>query len=185
MDLDGAQQENLWAAKSMISRSGTMYVNSTVYFPSSNTFLWNTPLILCLLSIDCFYLLRLINYKSRIQSSHVPYHILLAAIGKSLCLPFSLICNGYCISLHMSLHVKKYEDLPLLLLSFANNRTSLSFILLLILYFFWSKILYFSINFMTLLSYTVNNIKKIYKSFYLRKFQQIWIPYIEAKSFNG
>jgi hypothetical protein len=140
MDLDGAQQESWWAAKSTISGSGTVYVNTAIYFPSSNTFLWNTPLILCLLSIDCYYLLRLINHKSRIQSSHVRYHIFLAAIVKSLCPPFSLICNGYCISLHMSLHIKKkYVDLPLLLLSFANNRTSLLFILLPILYFFWSK----------------------------------------------
>jgi hypothetical protein len=64
MDLGGAHQESLRAAKSVISGCGTVYINTVIYFLSSNTFLWNTPQIICILSIDCYYLFRLINHKS-------------------------------------------------------------------------------------------------------------------------
>ncbi len=40
-----------------------------LFSPSSDTFLWNTPKILCLLSFDCYYFFRLINNKNRIRLS--------------------------------------------------------------------------------------------------------------------
>jgi hypothetical protein len=39
-------------------------VNIAIYFPCSISFLWNTTKIFCLLSIDCYYLFRLINHNN-------------------------------------------------------------------------------------------------------------------------
>jgi hypothetical protein len=56
MDWDGTQQEDLCKAKSVISGCLTLGVSIAIYFlPSTDYFLWNTPQISCLLSIDCYY----------------------------------------------------------------------------------------------------------------------------------
>ncbi len=61
MDLDEAHQDALYIAKSVISGCWTMLVSIAIYFRTSLLFLWKTPKISCLLSIDSYYLLRLIN----------------------------------------------------------------------------------------------------------------------------
>jgi hypothetical protein len=69
MDLEGAHQEGLSVAKFVVSGCRTTYVNIAIYFLSSITFWWNTPPVLCLLSIDCYYLFMLINYNNGIKGS--------------------------------------------------------------------------------------------------------------------
>jgi hypothetical protein len=60
-------------------------------FPSSNTFLWNTIKIFCLLSIDCYYLFRLINHNHGIKGSMCVPHIFLAAVTNTYHLPLTPI----------------------------------------------------------------------------------------------
>ncbi len=61
--LDGAHQESLRAAKSVISLCGTMYVNISIYiFSLHNYFLVEHSSNILSANIDCYYLLRLINW---------------------------------------------------------------------------------------------------------------------------
>jgi hypothetical protein len=83
IDLVVAQQEGSPAAKSVISRCGAVNVNTIIYLPSSNSFLWNTPPIFCLPSIDYYYLFRLNNQETRIKTSMCVHHTFLAAVAKS------------------------------------------------------------------------------------------------------
>jgi hypothetical protein len=83
MNLDGAQQKSLRAAKSVISGRGAVYLNTAIHFPSSNTFSWNTPQILWVLSFDCYCLVRLINHKTGIKASMCGHCIFLAAVAYS------------------------------------------------------------------------------------------------------
>ncbi len=46
-----------------------------IYFRDSIIFLWATPQISCLLSIDCYYLCRLINHKSGIKTTACVNHV--------------------------------------------------------------------------------------------------------------
>ncbi len=63
MDLKRAHQEDLRAAKFV------------TYFCTCITFLWNTPQTFCLLSMDCYYLSRLINNNRGIKASACVHHI--------------------------------------------------------------------------------------------------------------
>jgi hypothetical protein len=65
----GTHQEGSRAAKSVISRCQTMSVNIVIYFPSDIIFMWRTPQIFFLLSIDCSYLFRLTNHNDGIKAS--------------------------------------------------------------------------------------------------------------------
>jgi hypothetical protein len=66
----------LRAAKSVIGGCWTMCMRIAIFFPTNNIFLWNTSQISCLLSIDCFNLLRLINHSSGKKSSVCVNHTL-------------------------------------------------------------------------------------------------------------
>ncbi len=52
-------------------------------FSFSHTFLWDTPKILCLLSIGCSYLFRLFNQNRGIKDSTCVHHIFLAAVANT------------------------------------------------------------------------------------------------------
>ncbi len=58
----------------------TMWANIANYFITGVIFLWNTPQISCLFSIDCYHLFRWINHNIRIKASvcvnHVPMAVL-------------------------------------------------------------------------------------------------------------
>ncbi len=72
MDLDGTHQEDARIFKFMIRRMEgcrTMNLSIAIYLLTSIIFLWNTPQISYLLSIDCYNLFRLINHNSRIIAS--------------------------------------------------------------------------------------------------------------------
>ncbi len=79
MDLDGVHQEVTQAAESVISRCRVCQYYHL--FPAGIAFLWGTPQISCLLSIDCYYLSRLINYNNRIKVSMCIHHTSVGAVA--------------------------------------------------------------------------------------------------------
>jgi hypothetical protein len=81
MDLDGVHQEASRTDKSVVSKCWTMCMIIAIYFLlASIIFLWNTSQISCLLSFDCYYLLRLINHNSGIKAPAYINHIVSGAL---------------------------------------------------------------------------------------------------------
>ncbi len=90
-------------AKSVISRCWMMWVCIAVYF-QYNYFLWSTPQMSCLLSIDCYYLFRLINHKSRMKTSAWVNHFSSAVWGIFQGLISWYICT--CTCMYRLVHIR-------------------------------------------------------------------------------
>jgi hypothetical protein len=95
---DGTHQEDSSIVKSVIRRCWTMCMSIVIYFLLV-IFSCGTPQISCLLSIDCYYFYRLINYNSRRRASVCVHHIAFAAlrIVISHCLTGDHISNALII----------------------------------------------------------------------------------------
>ncbi len=78
MDLDGAHPGSSRAAQSMICGYRIVYVYSVIYFSSGNIVFWNTPQLIYLRSIDCYYLLGFLTTPWK-KSFNVVHQIFLAA----------------------------------------------------------------------------------------------------------
>ncbi len=79
LDLDGAHQDDLHTAKSVVSGCWTMCFRIAIYFPTYIIFSWNTSRTSCRLSCDVYNLFRLINHSSGIKSAVCVHYIALAA----------------------------------------------------------------------------------------------------------